>query len=70
MTQANRLLDYLDDHLSIDPITAWQELGIYRLSATVFTLRSKGFNIVSKRKNVFNRFNEKCRVAEYSLEVE
>ena len=32
-TQAERLLAYLQQHGSITPMQAWQELGIYRLAA-------------------------------------
>jgi len=65
MTQDERLLDYLKDNGRIDPLQAWQELGIYRLSAVIFNLRKKGHNIISNRKNVKNRFGEVCRVADY-----
>lgn len=67
MTQDQRLLDYLKDHKHIDPLQAWQELGIYRLSACIHRLRGQGHNIISNRKTVNNRFGEKCRVAKYEL---
>jgi len=65
MNQEKRLLDYLRDNNEIDPLQAWHELGIYRLSAVIFKLRKKGHNIISNRKTVHNRFGEKCRVARY-----
>jgi len=65
MTQEQRLLDYLRDNNEIDPLQAWQELGIYRLSAVIHRLRKQGHNIISNRKKVQNRFCENCNVARY-----
>ena len=45
MTQANRLLDYLKTNGTINPLESWQQLGIYRLSDTVFRLRKEGYLI-------------------------
>ena len=47
---------------------AWQELGIYRLSARIYDLRhTNGMNIVKRMKSVTNRFGESCRVACYEI---
>lgn len=67
--QNERLLAYLEDHRDIDPLTAWAELGIYRLGARIHDLRSAGHPITSDRKEVENRFGEVCRVARYRLEA-
>lgn len=67
MNQEQRLIDYLNNHTDINPLQAWQELGIYRLSAVVFKLKSKGHNIITNRIAVKNRFGEKCRVASYRM---
>lgn len=64
-TQQGRLILYLERHGKIDPLQAWKELGIYRLSDTVYQLRKKGYDIGTRRKNVRNKFGEKCKVAEY-----
>ncbi len=68
MTQCERLKKWLLEHGEIDPLTAWAELGIYRLGARVYDLRRRGLNIVSLRKKVLNRFGEACEVALYRLE--
>jgi len=65
MTQDERLLDYMRDNKHIDPLQAWQELGIYRLAACIHRLRKQGHNIISNRKKVQNRFGEVCNVADY-----
>ena len=68
MTQCERLLEYLDSDYGIDPITAWTELGIYRLGARVFDLKKQGHVINKTDKVVRNRWGEKCVVAYYKLE--
>lgn len=67
MTQINRLKDYLLIHGKIRPLEALSQLGIYRLSDTVFKLRKEGWNIVTELVELTNQFNEVCRVAEYRL---
>ena len=68
MSQQDRLLNYLETNKQINPLTAWSELGIYRLSDTVLKLRKKGHEIITEKLEVNNRWNEKCRVANYILE--
>lgn len=68
MTQCERLLAYLQRFGRIDPLQAWQELGIYRLGARVFDLKAAGHDIKKNTKVVSNRYGEDCHVAEYYLE--
>jgi hypothetical protein len=68
MNQEIRLMDYLKTNQEINPLEAWQELGIYRLSAVVHNLRKEGHNISTERKTAFNKWNEKCSFANYKLE--
>ncbi len=70
MKQQNRLLAHLETHGSINPLEAWKQLGIYRLSAIVFILRNLGYSIKTNRINVDNQFGEKCSVANYIFEVQ
>jgi len=67
MTQKTRLLEYLLKHKKITPIVAWKELGIYRLSDTIWQLRKNQLNIETCNVTVYNKFNEPCCVAEYVL---
>ena len=67
-SQNKRLLAYLQAGQSIDPLEAWQELGIYRLSARIHDLRDEGQLISTARKETFNKFGESVTVAEYKLE--
>ena len=66
-TQCDRVLDWLKRHGDITPMDAWNELGVYRLSGRIFDLRQMGYNIKTGRKDVVNRYGEKCQVAEYRL---
>lgn len=67
MTQCERVLEWLQERGDLDPMTAWQELGVYRLGARIFDLRKAGHNIERQLKDVSNRFGETCRVAYYRL---
>ena len=66
-TQNKRLIEYLRKHDSIDPLEAWQKLGIYRLSARVHDLRNDANQIVTHTKELKNSFGEVVKVASYSL---
>ena len=66
MTQKQRLLAYLKQQ-PINPLQAWQELGIYRLAAQVHILRDEGHDIKTELVEVKNRYNEVCKVAKYTL---
>jgi len=66
-TQDERLLDYLKDNHSINPLEVWTELGIYRLSACIHRLRKVGWNIDTDTIGVFNQFDELCMVGDYKL---
>lgn len=67
-SQCSRLLSRLEKG-PIDPLQAWEELGIYRLGARVFDLRERGHSVVRETIKVPNRFGEECRVARYRLEA-
>jgi hypothetical protein len=69
-SQCERLLDYLQSNDGIDPLTAWRDLGIYRLGARVFDLRKEGLPIARVMKAVTNRWGETAHVAYYKLEQE
>lgn len=69
-TQPARMLAALLLGSRIDPLAGWRRLGIYRLSDTVFQLREAGWQVITERKDVSNRFGEACRVAVYYLPPE
>lgn len=67
MSQAERVLQYLEDGNTITTLNAFKELGITRLAARVHELKRDGHNVKKNTISVTNRFNERCAVAEYYL---
>jgi hypothetical protein len=67
MSQTERLKNYLETIGSINPLQAWQVLGIYRLAARISDVKSLGVNVASETIKVKNQFGEECRVASYFI---
>ena len=70
MAQMDRVLSHLKEKGTLQPLEAWRDLGVYRLSAVIYDLRQEGHKIETKRVEVVNRFGEPALIAEYSLEIE
>ena len=68
MTQAKRVLDYLESGNTITTLNAFNELGITRLAARIYELKEEGHDVKSKRIKVTNRYDEQCSVVEYYME--
>jgi hypothetical protein len=68
MTQAKRVLDYLESGNTITTLNAFNELGITRLAARIYELKEEGHDVKSKRIKVTNRYDEQCSVSEYYME--
>ena len=66
-TQAERVLAYLEQGLTINRLQGWDYLGVLELPARITELRQKGYPIETKMISVTNRFGEAVRVAEWSL---
>ena len=66
--QEQRVLEYMQRNNTINPLQSWVECGVYRLSAVIFNLKKKGYEIKSNRRVTTNRFDEEVRFAEYLLE--
>jgi hypothetical protein len=70
MNQNERVFDHLLTVGPIRPMTALNDLGIYRLASRINDLRKAGHKIKTKKIEVVNRWGESSYVAEYSLELE
>ena len=70
MTQNERVFDHLLSVGPIRPMTAWSDLGIYRLASRINDLRKAGHKIQTKKVEVVNRWGEPTYIAEYSLVVD
>ena len=68
VTQAQRVVRYMETHGSITPLDAFSNLGITRLAARVFELRRDGFTISMEIEALPNRFGEDCHPARYRIE--
>lgn len=66
-THETRLLDYLKENKTITQQEAYNKLGNTRLSATVFNLRNKGYNIITEPTKGKNRYGEKTNFGTYRL---
>lgn len=67
MTKTEKVLKHLEEYKTI---TSWQAIQLYgatRLSAIIFNLRKKGYNIVSKRENFVDRYGDESSFAVYTL---
>lgn len=50
MKQTDQVLEYLQKNGSIDPLRAFNELGILRLGARIWDLRNAGVDVVGEIK--------------------
>lgn len=67
-TQAQRVLDYIDEFGSITQIEALNDLGVMRLASRISDLKKQGYPITSTVEAVNNRYGEKCHIKRYSLQ--
>ena len=65
--KAQRVFDYMKDFGSITTLEAYNDLGETRLSARIFELKDKGFDISFEWVEILNRYKEKCRVKRYYI---
>lgn len=68
MTQCERVLKYMHDFGSINPMQAMQDLGVYRLGARIYDLKKTGHRISRHMASSKNRYGEAVSFAEYKLE--
>lgn len=66
-TQAQRVLDYMQEFGSITQLQALRDLSVMRLASRISDLRRQGHPIISELVTVENRFGEKCYIKKYSI---
>lgn len=66
-THETRLLEWFESHDTITQLEATAELGNTRLSATVFNLRNKGYNIITEPTKGKNRFGDNTNFGTYRM---
>lgn len=67
MTQCERIIKYMRDFGSINPLQAMADLGVMRLAARVSDLRDQGHEIDRRIVSGKNRYGEPVYFAEYRL---
>ena len=67
-TQAERVLDYMEQFGSITQFEALRDLGVMRLASRISDLKKLGYPIHSKTISVKNRYEEDCYIKRYSLQ--
>jgi hypothetical protein len=67
-TKTNQVLNHLKEYGCIDSWTAIQRYGATRLSAIIFVLRGRGFDIVSYPNSSLDRNYNVCNYTNYKLE--
>lgn len=67
MKQTDLVLNYIKNHGSIEPKSAYSKLGVYRLSAVIYKLKQKGHKITCVIETGFNQFGERTRYGRYFL---
>lgn len=68
MTQCERILKYIQDFGSINPMQAMKDLGVMRLAARVADLKNAGYKISRRTVTGRNRYGNPVSFAEYRLE--
>lgn len=66
-TQAQRVLEYIEEFGSITQLEALKDLGVMRLASRISDLKKQGIPIKSDVEAVKNRFGENCYIKRYSL---
>lgn len=66
-THETRLLEYLQEHKTITSLEATLKLHNTRISATVYNLRKKGYNIATELTSGVNVYGDKTEYATYRL---
>ena len=67
MTQCERVLQYMQDFGSINPLEAMKDLGVMRLASRVSDLKQEGYQIERQIVTTKNRYCEPTHYAEYRL---
>ena len=67
-SQAQQILDYMQEFGSITQLDAFRDLGCMRLASRISDLRRRGYAIDAKLENVKNRYGQTVQIARYRLE--
>lgn len=66
-TQAEQVVNYMQEYGEITQLDALRDLGIMRLGARIFELKKRGYVITTTHRCVPTRSGEKTSIAVYRL---
>lgn len=66
-SQTNRVLEYMSQGHTLTSKQAFDKWGVTRLSAIIFNLRKKGYDISMTTDNGYNRYGEAVHWGVYQL---
>lgn len=66
MTQAERIMKYIDDFGSISPMEAFHDLGITKLATRVSEMKRNGIKFNQHYEESKNRYGDTVRYMRYS----
>lgn len=69
MTHKDRVMKFLNEYGSITSWEAIQEFGNTRLSATIYSIRESGVEIISEDESAINRFGDETTFTRYYTKV-
>lgn len=67
MNKTQAVLNHLENRVGITSMEAIEKYGATRLSAIIFNLRNRGYNITSVDYVIKDRYDHPCRFTEYRL---
>lgn len=65
MTQAQKIVEYINRFGSITTMEAFMDLGIARLASRIYDLKCEGYHIESDTVTKKNRYGEEVRYSRY-----
>ena len=69
MSQSERILYFLSEGNTITPLEALRTFNCFRLASRIAELRSEGYDIVTRIKEVYREGEGVVRFAEYKLRM-
>lgn len=67
MNKTQAVLEHLKTHTGITSMEAIENYGATRLSAIIFNLRKRGYDIVNVDRECVDRYGHNCQFVEYRL---
>ena len=66
-TQADRIVDYINEFGSITPLQAFRDLGVTKLATRVSEMKCEGIEFEQEWQTSKNRYGEDVRYMKYWL---